>query len=290
MHFSPPSLHPPVVVLPDHKAAIEKAFSSLVVRKPRAQTSTAVEIPLTTVSLNSNFDAYIDVAFKDAPSASAVQLLVDSGNSMLVVPRWEDIAALPNWSLDYEVLGTSYEPWGCAANVVRGPIDLATTSGDIYRLENCVFYACTAEASKDGSRTANFGAGCLSPWAACSWNKPSGIDITMQAPLSYNSSYPYAEFNFAPSATIYGPANAPKTASGSYLNVHNTEPSGYQMFAIIPNLAWMSLTAKALSIGATSTLWPGTVPSPIAMIDTGGGPVFLVIPMDMFTTISGPIR
>src|SRR5271163_2106508 len=121
MHFSPPSLHPPVVVLPDHKATIEKAFSSLV-RRPRAQTSTAVEIPLTTVSLNSNFDAYIDVAFKGAPSASAVQLLVDSGNSMLVVPRWEDIAALPNWSLDYEVLGTSYEPWGCPANVVRGPI------------------------------------------------------------------------------------------------------------------------------------------------------------------------
>jgi hypothetical protein len=50
------------------------------------------------------------------------------------------------------------------------------------------------------------------------------------------------------------------------------------MFDIIPNLEWMSLTAKALSIGAARTLWPGTVSSPIAMIDTGGGPVFLSDP------------
>jgi hypothetical protein len=50
------------------------------------------------------------------------------------------------------------------------------------------------------------------------------------------------------------------------------------MFDIIPDLGWMALTAKALKIGDTTTPWPGAVSSPIAMIDTGGGPVFLSDP------------
>jgi hypothetical protein len=283
MHFSPHSLHPPVIVSPDHKTAIEEEFSSLA-RKQRPQRQVAapstdsLEIPLTTVSLNSNFDAYIDVWFKGAPATSPVQLLLDSGNSMLVVPRWEDIEALPNGSRDYKVLGTGNAPWNCPAKIVRGPIDLATTGGDTYRLEDCVFYACTGEPPSGGSRVANFGAGCLSPWTANGGNRPPDIGVTMQAPLSYNSSYPYVEFNYAPVANIHGAANTPRVARGSYLKVYKGKPSGYNMFDIIPDCEWMSLTPKALSIGGVKTLWPGTVSSPIAMIDTGGGPVYLSDP------------
>jgi hypothetical protein len=281
MHFSQHSLHPPVIISPDHKIAVAKEFASIAGRQPlkgkmAAPSLDSLALPLTTVSLNSNFDAYIDVQFKGAPAGSTVQLLVDSGNSMLIMPRWEDIAALPNSGTDYQILGTGPEPWGCPANVVRGPIDIATTSGDVYTLQNCVFYACTGDAN--GSRTANFGAGCLSPWTASGWNSPPGVGVTMQAPLSYNSSYPYAEFNYAPSANIYGPANTPKVAAGSYLTVHKVKPPGYTMFDIIPNIEWMALIAKGLSIGDTRTQWPGTAPSPIAMIDTGGGPVFLSDP------------
>jgi len=283
MHFSPPSLHSPVIVSPDHKISMEKEFASLVGKLARKRLMAApppdsFEIPLTTVSLDSFFDAYIDVWFKGAPAASPVRLMVDSGNSMLVVPHWEDIEALPNGSTDYQVLGTGREPWGCPAKIVRGPIDLATTSGGTYRLEDCVFYACTGEPSPGESRTANFGTGCLSPWAASDWNRPSGIGVTMQAPLSYNPSYPCAEFNYAPAADIHGPANTPRVATGSYLKVYKEKPSGYSMFDIIPNLEWMSLTPRALSIGGVKTLWPGAVSSPIAMIDTGGGPVFLSDP------------
>lgn len=283
MYHSPPSLHSPVIISPDHKTSIEKEFSSLVrERRPErhvaAPSPDSFEIRLTTVSLNSFFDAYIGVRFKGALTTSAVQLMLDSGNSMLVVPCWEDIEALPSGNTDYQVLGTGYEPWGCPANIVRGPIDLATTSGDTYSLEDCVFYACTGEPSSGGSRTANFGAGCLSPWTASDWNRPSGTSVTMQAPLSYNSSYPYAEFNYAPAANIHGPANIPKVATGSYLKVYKEKPPGYHMFDIIPNLEWMSLTPKALNIGGVKTLWPGAVSSPIAMIDTGGGAVFLSDP------------
>jgi hypothetical protein len=282
MHFSPHSLHPPVIASPDQKIAIAKEFASIVGSRRltglAAPSSASLELPLSTVSLKSNFDAYIDVQFKGAPAGSTVQLLVDSGNSMLIVPCWEDIAALPNSSSDYQILGTGQEPWGCRANIVRGPIDIATTSGAVYTLPNCVFYACTGEPAAGGARTANFGAGCLSPWAANGWNTPAGVGVTMQAPLSYNSSYPYAEFNYASSTSIYGAANTVKVATGSYLTVYKVRPPGYNMFDITPGKAWMALIAKGLSIGGTSTPWPGAVPSPIAMIDTGGGPVFLSDP------------
>jgi len=268
--------------LPELKAKIEKAVSSLI-REPRPKALLAeqvdyFELPLTTVSLNSNFDAYINILFKGAPATSAVQLLLDSGNSVLVVPRWEDIEALPDSNSDYQVLGQGPEPWGCPANVVRGPIHLASTSGETYSLEDCVFHACTGNSPTDGSRTANFGAGCLIPWTASGWNTPAGVGVTMRAPLAYNASYPYVEFNYAPAAQIRGVANVPKVALGSSLKIYRNRPAGYQMFDIISNIEWMSLMAKALRIGATKTQWPGTVPSPIAMIDTGGGPVFLSDP------------
>jgi hypothetical protein len=100
----------------------------------------------------------------------------------------------------------------------------------------------------------------------------------MQAPFSYNHSYPHVEFNYAPAADIHGVAHLPKVALGSSLKIYKNKPPGYQMFNIIPNIEWMSLMPKTLRIGDTRTQWPGTVPSPIAMIDTGGGPVFLSDP------------
>ena len=41
------------------------------------------------------------------------------------------------------------------------------------------------------------------------------------------------------------------------------------------NSEWMSLIPTSLTVGDTPTQWPGNVQSPIAMVDTGGGPVFL---------------
>ena len=51
------------------------------------------------------------------------------------------------------------------------------------------------------------------------------------------------------------------------------------MFDIVPNCMWMSLTPKSLRIGGSLTKWPGPA-SAIAMVDTGGGPVFLSDPDD----------
>jgi hypothetical protein len=40
----------------------------------------------------------------------------------------------------------------------------------------------------------------------------------------------------------------------------------------------MAIVPKGLSIGNTATSWPGNASNPIAVVDTGGGPVFLSDP------------
>lgn len=237
----------------------------------------AVTIPLTTVSLNRNFDAYLDVSFASGAPGATVQTVVDSGNSMLIVPDWEDIASLSNWNTNYTILGSGQEPWGCPAKIVRGPIHVATSGGGAYVIGGRVFYACTG-LSPEGERTANFGAGGISPWLASGWNVPPGAGVTTQAPLSYNPAYPYAEFSFASAADIHGSGVTPKVAGGSYLTLYKALPAGYRLFSILPDTEWMSLIPLALTIGTDKTRWPGAVTSPIAMVDTGGGPVFLSDP------------
>src|SRR5439155_25310105 len=113
----------------------------------------------------------------------------------------------------------------------------------------------------------------ISPW-------PNEDDITIRSPLAYNSVYRYAEFNYAPSDKMFAAAaTTPFVVPGqSHLTIYKAMPPGYRTFDILPDLFWMSLNPRALSIGNTVTAWPGDVPSPIAMVDTGGGPVFLSDP------------
>jgi hypothetical protein len=284
MEFSRPSLHPPVISTDEHKAIAETALhlasrSTQLTFQVAAAPLSSLFFPLSTVSLAQSFDAYIEVQLAGAPTGSATQLLVDSGNSVLIMPRWEDIAALPNYAANYAVLGEGTEPWGCPAKIVRGPINLTTITNDLFRIDGCVFYACTGDSPSNGSRTANFGTGCLSPWTASEWNTPQGLNVVMQAPLSYAAAYPYAEFNYAPAGAVHAATTFPNVASGSYLGLHMTMPVGYHTFEIIKNLIWMSLIPKSLAISNQSTQWPGALNSPpIAMIDTGGTCVFLSDP------------
>lgn len=226
-----------------------------------------VNIPLTTVSESGNFDAYIHIRFRGQAQGAATTLLVDSGNSMLIVPYYEEIEGLEG----YTVLGQANEPWGSPANVVQGPIELATTSGDTYTLENCIFYACTG-----GTRTANFGAGRPTPWSANGWNTPLP-GIVMQAPLSYNTKYPFAEFNYEAAETVLAQSGSANVSGGSLLTLYSAQPEGYTLFNTIPNLEWMSVVPINLWIAGIQTGWPGNYTS-AAFVDTGGGPMFLSDP------------
>ena len=95
MYFSSHSLHAPVIQSEQHKDVVgsklllNRAPRSLVGAAPlqAAQAPAQVAIRLTTVSLASGFDAYLDINYPGAVVERPTQLLVDSGNSVLVVPK-----------------------------------------------------------------------------------------------------------------------------------------------------------------------------------------------------------
>jgi hypothetical protein len=280
MHFSPPTLHPTLIKDDVQRSLVRQQMQArAALRAPAATLQAAademVTIPLTTVSEQKSFDAWIDVRFPTPGGAVTASLLVDSGSSMMIVPHGEDLVGIPG----YTILGTATEPWGCPANVVQGPLQIATQDGSLFEIQGCVFYACTGNNSS-GGRTANFGSGRIIPWSANGWNTPPGLGVTMQSPLSYATSHPYAELIYAPAETMFSLSGAALVNDESQLILHPTPPSGYTLLDIIPNLEWMSVIPQSLTIGGQLTGWPGDVQSPIAMIDTGGGPVFLSDPND----------
>jgi hypothetical protein len=243
---------------------------------PLAAPTAGMEIPLTTVTYQAstaslgNFDSQIDILFEGAPANSSVQLMLDSGNTTLIVPRFEDLSRLAGYTI---LAQNATEPWGCPAHIVRGPIDLPTRSRGILRIPDCVFYACTGN-NKNGERTSNFGLGYVTPWTA----DPSGV--TIQAPLSYLQQLPFVQVNILPAQDALGAAGRPSVTEDSTLTLFGQLPQDYRMFNTVPNSPWMALVPKSLSIGGVVTAWPGNLASPIAMIDSGGGPVFLSDPND----------
>jgi hypothetical protein len=250
----------------------------------------SVNIMLSTVSLDSSFDAYLYVSFVGTAPDTRVPLLLDSGNTVLVVPRWEHIAAIPNWQASYAILGQAPEPWGCPANVVRGPIQIATETGEPFVIESCVFYACTANSAQTGSRTSNFGAGCIQPWSASGWNTPAGIPVTIESPLSYAVGYSFAEFDYATADKVFNPSNPQGVSEESTLRIYNAPPNGYQFLQLVPGCPWMALRPKQLQIAGTVTGWPAPNMAAIAMIDTGGTSVYLSDPTGLVYATAWPAQ
>ena len=70
----------------------------------------------------------------------------------------------------------------------------------------------------------------------------------IQSPLSYGV-YTVSEFDYAAAYTVHSATGVENTDFASRLYLYRSMPSGYQVFEVLPNLAWMCLTAKALSIG-----------------------------------------
>lgn len=294
MHRSRHSLHPAVPLSAAQEAQILTSLLSRVqrqkeriartkeltgLRPPQAPefAPSSYSFPVSTISLNYNFDAYLNLGFVGADPKNATTVLVDSGNTSLIVPRWEDIATLPNHQDHYKVLGQAVEPWGCPANVVRGPMQLFDENGAVFTIEDCVFYACTADGATNPPRTANFGTGCVSPWSVAAANVPPGLGVALQSPFS-QTDFPFVEFDYAPAQQLQLASSTGAVSLDSAVRLYNTAPDGYQMFDIRLNCEWMSLTPKNLSIGGHLTKWPGALSAPIAMIDTGGGPVYLSDP------------
>jgi hypothetical protein len=109
MNFSAPSLHARVLLSPEHEAAIVQQFATASAirseEKLTAPSTDSIQIPLTAISLNEadgrgSFDAYINISFQGPTSNTPfVTLLLDSGNSTLIVPSWETIQNLPGYTI-----------------------------------------------------------------------------------------------------------------------------------------------------------------------------------------------
>jgi hypothetical protein len=284
MEFSGPSLHPPVLTSQAHKDLFratalrmaEDQFRTQALQGRSPPTATSLRFPMKTVSLSGNFDAFINVGLRGSNGAPSVALWVDSGNNSLVLPDYAELQQLPGFTDNYKpVDGEPKEPFGCPAVRLRGPITLSTENNGLFEIEDCVFFACTGPNPKDGSYTANFGVGCLKP-------RKLGTDDPI-TPLSVIPEYPYAEFDYAPSRQINVPGTGPVIIGNSYLNLYKALPDDYKnrMFAILKDQWWMSLRPKSLEINGKRVDWPGKrMARSIAMIDTGGGPVFLNDPDD----------
>ena len=283
--MSAPRLHARVASRADHRMAIREKLTAIAAERQRlsslaplsAPVEDSIEVDLSTVSLNTNFDAQTYVRFK---GGSLVGLTLDSGNTCLIMPDYDSLSAQPNFATDFQVLADNVtEPWGAQACLLRGPIEIpTTTAGEVFTVPDCVFFACKG-LNSSGEQSTNFGLGCVSVW-------PSTAGFTTQAPLTYNTDYPFAEVNYAAAATVLAASASPTVVEGSTLTLSNAQPPGYQMFAIIPGKQWMALTPTSLTIGGVKTSWPSGIAAPIAMVDTGGGPVYLSDPAgDLYTTV-----
>jgi hypothetical protein len=270
-------LHPRVIQSTEHRAIVSKKLQEIgeqrrkaAVRRASPGLRTSIEIPLTTVSLGSNFSASINIAFQGQGTLTPLE--VDSGSSTLIVPHWEVIKDSYTDVLGYEIV----EPFGCPARLMRGPIILPDALGGPYTIPDCVFYACTGP-NKYNDRTHIFGAGCITPWAASGWNTP-GDNVVLRAPQAYDEAYPFAEFHYAPAATIFAACDQPTVVGGSRLTLHQCEPPGYTMFEILWSFGWMSLTPTQLWVNGVPTNWAQDAPHKVALIDNGGGPVLFSDP------------
>jgi hypothetical protein len=279
------ALHPPVSLTPARRELLVSRSAQIAGARGRpkpmsARGAPAVSVPLTTVTTANGFDAYVNISFRGAGGAWMGPLLVDSGNNSLIFPDYAAIAALPGFAQNYSVIEYDIaEPWGAPACKLRGPIRLPA-GGDAFEIADCVFYACTG-VTPAGERTANFGTGCLA-------RRTLGT-TDLQSPLAIVPDFPCAELDYTAAVEIEVPGAGPIITGNSFLNLYAAAPDDYQVFDIIPGQKWMALRPKALTIGGKDTGWPGDLAaSSLALIDTGGGPVFLSDPENLIWPLAWP--
>jgi hypothetical protein len=288
VNFPRAALHPPVLKTPRHRALVADAMAATLEASSRASagkiaSGPSIQIPLSTVSRASNFDAEIGLRFGSGDGAVIGSLIVDTGSDALIVPSFDAISASPNFASDYKILLDNIkEPFDTPAKLLSGPIVIPTPDGD-FTIEDCSFFACTGPDARQN--TAIFGAGWISRWRIVTDDQGTAT-FTVRPPLRIGTSpYRYVEFDYAPEALENG--GEPRLAAGSTMTLRKAPPpdfQAYQMFEITrdDDVWWMSLKVKSVTIGDKRTEWPKDKPYPIAMVDTGGGPVLLGDPDGYF--------
>ncbi len=283
------ALHPTVVQDPPDVQFVSTSLATMVDARRLAATAAVVpaddadiRVIIDSVSKDGNFDAYIHIGL--VGGAQDIKLMVDSGNSSLILPSFDAISQLPDFDKNYEVAPEIVtEPWKAEARLVTGPIVLPCEGGGTYTIARCQFYACIG-LNQNGEYTANFGIGCVTPW------KVGDTENGLQSPLSYDPDYTCVQVDYAPVDQVLSASDVPHVAPGSLLILSKGQPGGYpMMFDILPDTPWMSLRPLSLYIGNDQTEWPGgRKATSVAMVDTGGGAVFLSDPQNYLGRLNFP--
>ncbi len=266
MPFPRARLHPPVLTSPGQRAETEQRLLAARAAAPhpydlRVGPQESYEISLSTVSRKNLFDALIYIRLDGAEKE--VGLVVDTGNDCLVLPCGTPVPEA-GYVLEEK---DDREPFSWSqADRYRGAIHIGAVGGGVFTIDDCVFWVCT---DPDHSN-ANFGAGCHVAWR----QTQSGADIL--PPLACAPDYPFAEFAYASAEAVLSSTSDVKLNGDSILRLSSQPPAGYALFDILKDAYWMALRPKSLRIGGTLTEWPSNEDTPpIAMIDTGGGAMFL---------------
>jgi hypothetical protein len=128
MSYSAPRLHFFVLRLAEHRNRVAFEMTAIADARMRDALSGAILpasapsiiIPLTTVSLQTNFNAKIHVIYPGSREAAA-ELTVDSGNTSLIVPSYAAIAKLENFASAYQVLATGLSDPGMSGQYPARP-------------------------------------------------------------------------------------------------------------------------------------------------------------------------
>lgn len=267
--------HPPIrlddATLSEFRSRLARAAPN----GPEAASGT-VNLALGTIAAANLFHTSI---FVRPVGGEYTPLEFDSGNSVLVMPSYEQIKDLDPTGSTYRVIEENVpEPFGSNAYLVGGPIEIEQSDGSAYRIEDCTFFACDSS-----SPTSNFGVGCIMPVPAFG---TSGT--TVKSPIAYDPNFCCGIVDFADPAEMLSQDNTLVANKASVFTLCKSIPGEFNVFEILPSVGWMSLRPKSLSIAGTATGWPGTLEAPIAMIDTGGGPAFLSDPNSVLITKEWP--
>jgi hypothetical protein len=103
MNFSPPTLHPSFVQNEAQRSFVRQQMHIHAALRAEATglpvaADEGVAIPLTTVSEQGSFDAWIGVQFPTPGGGGTATLLVDFGSSTMIIPNGENRMATLSWT------------------------------------------------------------------------------------------------------------------------------------------------------------------------------------------------
>ncbi len=208
-------------------------------------------------ALVDNYDSFISVEYHKGGNWTPTMktMVFDTGSDALILPDFTLLDATK-----YTVIADNiYEPWGCPAKILKGPIRLGMTM----EIPECQFVACTAPNSS-GNRTGICGASIGLRDTDGPYPRSPIVQLCRQLKR------PFCEI-------VINTSNL-----NSQVSFFSNKPSSYSQknvggpFPMIPNIPWTAIAIEGIKVDGNSTEWQvSSANEHIGLLDTGGGPVMI---------------